>query len=141
MGRSGIEEAASAAAQIAIEELCQTPVMPAEPNTCAPLVVATIALKRTSPGVLCLVFPPAVLEALARRYLPNEQPSEELYRDAAGEFANVVAGQLKTSLKGTPFHFDLSTPQVTDCLPPLEDAISLGFECDAGSFTLCILLP
>lgn len=141
MERSEIEEAAAAAVQTAFEELCQTPMMPAEEVAPAEAIVATITLKRTPPGVLCLAFAPAALEALARRYLPEEPPSDELFRDVAGEFANVVAGQLKTSLKGTPFHFDLSTPQVTDRLPPLADPISLGFECDAGTFTLSIRLP
>ncbi|MFO0803210.1 MAG: chemotaxis protein CheX [Gemmataceae bacterium] len=141
MDRSGIEEAAAAAVQTAFEELCQTPVVPAEAVAPAGAVVATIGLKRTPPGVLCLAFAPAALEALARRYLPEEPPSEDLWRDAAGEFANVIAGQLKTCLKGTPFHFDLSTPQVTDRLPPLADPIALGFACDAGSFLLSISLP
>lgn len=141
MEHSEIEEATSAAVQTAFEELCQTPVMPAEAMQPAVAVVATITLKRMPPGTLCLAFPPAVLETLARRYLPEEPPSEDLFRDAAGEFANVVAGQLKTSLKGTPFHFDLSTPQIADGLPPLDDAIVLGFECDAGPFTLSIFLP
>jgi hypothetical protein len=141
MERSGIEEAAAAAVQTAFEELCQTSAMPAEAMQQAESIVATITFKRTPPGALCLAFPPVVLEALARRYLPEEPPSDDLFRDAAGEFANVIAGQLKTSLKGTPFHFDLSTPTVTDRLPPLDDAMILGFECDAGNFTLYILLP
>ena len=37
--------------------------------------------------------------------------------DAAGEFANVIAGQAKTMLKGTVYHFNLSTPQPASAAP------------------------
>jgi hypothetical protein len=140
--QTGIEEAAIAAVQTAFEELCQTPVAAGPPGDGASVeIVATIALKRTPPGTLSLVFPPAVLDALARRYLPDEPPSDELFRDAAGEFANVVAGQLKTCLKGTPYHFDLSTPQVDTGSVSSAAPIAIGFECDAGLFRLVVILP
>ena len=139
MDRTGIEEAAIAAVQTAFEELCQTPVASGPPTIAPDEIVATIVLKRTPPGSLCLVFPPAVLEALARRYLPDEPPSDELFRDAAGEFANVVAGQLKTCIKGTSYHFDLSTPRLGSSAAPFP--IAIGFECDAGAFRLMVDLP
>jgi CheY-specific phosphatase CheX len=141
MDRTEIAEAAAAAVQTAFEEMCQTPVVPGPVAESTNEIVAVIALKRTPPGKLCLAFPAAVLETLARRYLPEEPPSEELFRDAAGEFANVVAGQLKTCLKGTPFHFDLSTPTVGDATGPFIEPIQLGFECDAGTFRLDVDLP
>ena len=141
MDRTGIEEAAAEAVRIAFEEMCQTAVSLAEPGTIPEAVVATISLRRSPPGSLALALAPKTLATLARRYLPEEPPSDELLRDAAGEFANVIAGQLKTSLKGTSFHFDLSTPRITAELPPLADPISLGFECDAGRLSLIISLP
>ena len=49
-----------------------------------------------------------------RRYLPEGTAlTDEMIDDVAGEFANVIAGQAKTILKGTPYHFTLSTPVVT----------------------------
>jgi len=141
MDRTGIDEAAAEAVRIAFEEMCQTAVFVAEPGAPLEAIVATISLRRSPPGLLALALAAETLEALARRYLPDEPPSDELLHDAAGEFANVIAGQLKTSLKGTPFHFDLSTPRITLELPTLADPILLGFECDAGRLSLIISLP
>lgn len=142
MDRPDLAEAGVAAVQSAFEELCQTPVAPAGPLEFGPdAVAATIALKRNPPGTLTLAFPAAVLEALAGRYLPAEPLSAELLNDTAGEFANVVAGQIKTMLKGTPDHFELSTPQVRPSVKPHPAATLLPFECDAGGFTLELFLP
>jgi CheY-specific phosphatase CheX len=39
--------------------------------------------------------------------------SDEIIHDVVGELANVIAGQAKTMLKGTPYHFALSIPVVS----------------------------
>ena len=69
-------------------------------------VTANVVLRHDPPGRMRLLFPLSVLEALADRYLAGAAPlTAELVDDAAGEFANVIAGQAKTMLKGTPEHF------------------------------------
>jgi CheY-specific phosphatase CheX len=50
---------------------------------------------------------------LASHYLPKGTAlSDEIICDVAGEIANVIAGQAQTILKGTRYHFGLSTPSV-----------------------------
>ncbi len=52
--------------------------------------------------------------ALARRVLTEvaAEPDEALIRDCLGEVANIIAGQAKALLAGTPFQFTFSPPQV-----------------------------
>lgn len=79
-----------------------------------PRIAARLRLLRHQPGELMLELAEPSAEKLAARYLPPETPlAADLVDDTVGEFANVVAGQAKTMLKGTPFHFSLSTPAVT----------------------------
>jgi CheY-specific phosphatase CheX len=64
--------------------------------------------------MMTLILCPATAGQLAVRYLPEGTfLTEDLIDDVAGEFANVIAGQAKTILKGTPYHFSMSTPVVT----------------------------
>jgi CheY-specific phosphatase CheX len=70
-------------------------------------------LLRDPPGTLALVLASDTAANLAARYLPTGTAlSSEIIDDVAGEFANVIAGQAKTILKGTPYRFHLSTPEV-----------------------------
>jgi CheY-specific phosphatase CheX len=39
--------------------------------------------------------------------------NDGIVNDVAGELANVIAGQAKTMLKGTPYHFTMSIPAVS----------------------------
>jgi chemotaxis protein CheX len=52
--------------------------------------------------------------SLAGRALAGvtEELTEDIVRDCLGEIANVVAGQAKALLAGTPYHFTFSTPTV-----------------------------
>jgi CheY-specific phosphatase CheX len=111
-------------------------------------VFAVVKLRKAMPGRLTLAFPRAVLEALARRYLPaNIELNQEIVDDTAGEFANVIAGQSKTALKGTRYHFGLSTPVVSRGLSAQEleggsDCFSRTFSTEVGSFVLHVhLMP
>lgn len=116
-----------------------------------PIVSATIALRRAVPGRLTLVLNATTALGLAARYLPDlSDPTEltdDLIDDVVGEFANVIAGQAKTILKGTPYHFTLSSPEVTRPLPParssdfadLTPAVSLMTE--LGQVLLLLNLP
>ena len=62
-------------------------------------------------------------------------------RDCAGELVNVVCGQAKTLLRGTPYHFTLSTPRIADGAPDVLNAQIIAFASDAGPFALHVHLP
>lgn len=107
----------SAAATTALQEMTSldsfvTSIQPA--TLPGPFVTASLQLLRPIPGKLTLILRIESAKDLANRYLPpGTVITEELVDDVAGEFANVIAGQAKTILKGTPYHFSLSTPEVT----------------------------
>lgn len=94
-------------------------------------------------GVFVLALPEATAFALARRILAESgiEPDATVVRDCVGEVVNVVCGQAKTLLSGTPYHFFLSTPQVADSAPAVEGAFVLAFGSDAGPFALHVHLP
>ncbi len=141
-------EAFTVATCTAFEELCQTVLAPgeqylspAEPG--ADCVTAEITLRRVVPGLLRLVFPRSVLETLVVRYLPDDALTSDLVEDAAGEFVNVIAGQAKTMLKGTRYHFNLSVPRVSSTVSQPNDEpelLVLPFDYDAGGFAVTVLL-
>src|SRR5262245_56838928 len=115
-----------AATTTAFQELTNTEVTAKDPFTLDRLltqdVSATIMLRHDPPGRLILSFPLPVLEALVGRYLDGAATlTPELLDDAAGEFANVISGQAKTILKGTPEHYWLSTPVVSRTLSSSVD--------------------
>lgn len=111
-------DAFQAAAITALQELTQIDAAPdvsaAERMPSGEVVLATIRLLRSVPGTMTLVLTTETASQLAARYLPEgTQLSDEMIDDVAGEFANVIAGQAKTILKGTSYHFTMSTPVVT----------------------------
>jgi chemotaxis protein CheX len=142
-------EAFVAATTTAFQELANTEIVAREPFAVDRLlpqdVNATVVLRHDPPGRLILSFPVPVLEALVRRYLNGDVSlTSELLDDAAGEFANVIAGQAKTILKGTPEHYWLSTPVVSRTLVSSVDVKDtnmaiLYFDCDAGTFVLQVV--
>jgi len=114
---SEVVEAFTSSAITALQELARIEAfaesaLEAEPS--GPLVSATIRLQRPVPGMMTLVLGAETALQLAARYLPEGTPlTDDLIDDVAGEFANVIAGQAKTILKGTPYHFTMSPPRVT----------------------------
>jgi CheY-specific phosphatase CheX len=146
---SAVIDAVTAATVTTFEELCQTSIVPGEPylSRIIPIVdavTAEITLRRAVPGRLVLAYPRQVLGVLASRYLPGEAITPEIADDAAGEFANVIAGQIKTMLHGTPYHFHLSTPHVgvtASSATEAPDFLVLTFDCDAGIFAVHVYLP
>ena len=129
----------TSAAITALQELVQIDAVdePATAPSEGEIVSATMNLVRPIPGVMSLLLSAESAAFLASRYLPRESSlSQELIDDVAGEFANVIAGQAKTMLKGTPYHFTLSTPVVVragrlaDLLiaPDAKLVTSLAFE-------------
>src|SRR4051812_12669340 len=63
-------------------------------------------------GRLVLSFPGRTAATLARRILAEAAVDADamMVQDCMGEVANVVAGQAKALLVGSPSHFTLSTP-------------------------------
>ena len=112
-----VVEAFTTAAITTLQELTQIEAFAdlspqSEPESDA-FVAATVRLMRKVPGTMTLVLTAKAAARLAARYLPEGTTlTEEMIDDVIGEFANVIAGQSKTMLKGTPYHFTLSMPVV-----------------------------
>ncbi len=136
-----VRAAFTSASITALQELAGLEAFADEPSSIAAslpveVVAASIRLQRPHPGHLALVLSSETASLLATRYLPaGTTLSREIIDDVAGEFANVIAGQAKTILKGTPYHFTLSTPSVvreTQDSGPAREA----FRCLAVTFEL-----
>jgi chemotaxis protein CheX len=82
-----------------------------------------------------LALPKQTAAALAWRVLADGgEPDQSIVHDCAAELLNVVAGQAKTLLVGTLFHFTFTTPTA----PPagLVTGTVVAFESDCGPLTL-----
>jgi CheY-specific phosphatase CheX len=146
-----VVEAFTAAVTTTFEELAGAEVFEGEPFVTGSVppaqgASAAIVLRRKAPGRIVLALAPAALEALATRYLPAETTlTQEILEDLAGEFLNVIAGQAKTMLKGTRYHYFLSPPIVGSAAaadwPTTDEFLAIPFTCDAGPMALYIHLP
>jgi CheY-specific phosphatase CheX len=70
-----------------------------------------------------------------------EQLDPAMVADCMGEIANIIAGQAKALLHGTPNHFVFSTPTVTlgEQKMVFKDKMTslvIAFECEQGPFAL-----
>lgn len=114
-------------------------------DSAAPAELSAVLPVTTAAGVgaLALALPEATALALARRILADfgVEPDAAAVRDCAGELVNVVCGQAKTLLRGTPYHFTLTTPWVADGAPEVPNAQVIVFASDAGPFALHVHLP
>lgn len=125
-------EAFTSAAVSALQELTQVEAVVDEIPALEffeehPLIAAKVRLVRALPGTMTLVLSEESGLSLASRYLPSgTELTDEMIDDVAGELANVIAGQSKTILKGTPYHFGLSIPTVrrVQGLSQLADVVS-----------------
>jgi chemotaxis protein CheX len=106
-------------------------------------ISALLKISATLEGVLILSFSMTTAEALARRVFAEvgAEVNAALMQDCMGEIANVVAGQAKALLAGTPYHFLFSSPTVTlgsHALALSENMSSLviAFESDLGGLAL-----
>lgn len=147
-----VQEAFIAGTLAALQELYQLDgtTAPASDSVNSPTslghtIAAQIKLLLDPPGVLMIATPVDVARRLAERYLPSgSKLSDELIGDCLGELANVIAGQAKTALKGTPYHFMLTTPDVArDSVLPndVSQAWRGAIVCEAGTFTIFVHLP
>jgi chemotaxis protein CheX len=110
-------------------------------------IASVLGLLSGVEGFLVLGFPERTAAALARRILAGatEEVDENLIRDCVGEIANVVAGQAKAILAGTPYHFDFSLPGVVTGAKELPtrqrlDCFVVAFRSDQGDFSLQLFL-
>ncbi len=108
-------------------------------------VSAYLELQRATPGVLTIEMSPTLLAILASRYVPDsDEVTREIQEDALREWLNVIAGQAKTLLKGTQYHYLLTLPQSGQYSfsgTAKELAFSIRFEASEGIVVLRILLP
>jgi chemotaxis protein CheX len=77
-------------------------------------ISALLQLEFATLGFLLLTFPKPTATNIARRMLAEvpAELDEQLIGDCVGEIGNVVAGQAKTLLAGTPYCFTFSLPQI-----------------------------
>ena len=112
-------EAFTSSAVTALQELAQLEAIPTNSSAvgttfAGDAIVAVVRLLRSIPGTMTLLLPPVLARRLSEGYLPaGTELTDEIINDVAGELANVIAGQAKTILKGTPYHFTLSIPVVS----------------------------
>ncbi len=111
-------------------------------------VTATLPLRSSSAVLLTLQVAEKTARELAHRMLaevPGEI-DEAMVRDCAGELVNVIAGQAKAILTGTPEHFSISTPTIyaepTQLLGGQGDGTCLlaSFSSDVGTLELRLYL-
>jgi CheY-specific phosphatase CheX len=132
-----VSEAFNASTVTALQELMQLEAIPitataSETAAATGAVVAVMRLLRAVPGTMTLALPLPTARRMAEAYLPQgTELSDEIVDDFAGELANVIAGQAKTMLKGTKYHFTLSIPTVArhtqfGKAPGIELAFDLG---------------
>jgi chemotaxis protein CheX len=111
-------------------------------------VVAVIDLDSATLARLVLSCPEATASALAGRVLADktDKLDTDLVRDCMGEIANVVAGQAKALLAGTPYQFTFAVPRVfaagdEDVVPAAEQTgLSIDFGSDAGPFGMQLVM-
>jgi len=149
-----VVNAFTAAAMTALQELIQVEAFadPGLQNSLAvsqgPFVSASLTLMRSIPGKMSLVLTEETASRLAALYLPEGTAlNREMVDDVAGEFANVIAGQAKTVLKGTPHHYTISTPVVTRAASVIElssaaaESLAASLQSKLGRILLFVNLP
>lgn len=149
-----VVNAFTAAAITALQELIQVEAF-ADPDPQNPLaacagtlVAASLTLMRNVPGTMSLLMTEDTASRLAACYLPDGTAlNREMVDDVAGEFANVIAGQAKTVLKGTPHHYTISTPVVTRAVSANQpstaavEGLAASLQSELGRILLLVNLP
>jgi chemotaxis protein CheX len=108
--------------------------------------IAAVVGLRSREGFLVLSFPERTATALSRAILAGvtEEVDESLIRDCVGEIANVIAGQAKALLAGSPYPLTFSMPQVVDDarVEPGHglDCLVVHFGSNHGEFSLQVCL-
>jgi chemotaxis protein CheX len=132
-----------AGTEVAVQGVCRN----ALPATLGD-VSAVLPLTSGVAGPLVISFPEQTATGLAVRILEGEAVAvaADVVADCVGEVANVIAGQAKALLAGTPYHFAFGTPRVVSGagheIPsrPGEDCLVAVFASDVGTFALQLFL-
>lgn len=102
-----------------------------------------VEIDAAHPGMLILSFSQAVAEALTHQVLVNatKEFTPSLVQDCVGEIVNVVAGQAKALLAGTPHAFRFGIPIVAHGKKPFVkaaamDSLVIAFDHAAGGLAL-----
>jgi chemotaxis protein CheX len=111
-------------------------------------ISAAVAIRSVTDGLFVLSFPAGTAAAIAERVLADAKAkmNQSLVEDCVGEIANVIAGQAKTLLAGTPYQLTFSLPEVVVGNHPKSHlARSCGcliivFRSDLGEFSLGLAL-
>jgi CheY-specific phosphatase CheX len=110
-------------------------------------IAVVLELQPASRGTVILHFPAGTAGALAGRILSGaeDSPDRTLIEDCMGEIANVVAGQAKALLAGTPRQFSFALPRVggggpVESRPGIGNVHSAVFICELGEFGLELLI-
>jgi chemotaxis protein CheX len=105
-------------------------------------IAAVLELSEPLQGVLIMSFSTRTAEALAARVFAevHEVVTPALVQDCMGEIGNVIAGQGKALLHGTPYHYSFSAPTIQAAadlkLPAILDSVVLAFDSDVGDCAL-----
>jgi len=132
-----------ASTELVVQAVCQT-------KLDQPLgdIAVVLGLTSATEGSLILSFPERTAAALAGRILAGvtEELDESMIRDCMGEIANVIAGQAKALLAGSPYRFAFSLPKVVVGGSPEfrpqqgRDCLLVAFRTDLGEFALQLVL-
>lgn len=105
---------------------------------------ALIRLLTPARGAMVVSMSAATASALTARVLADAAPAPDaaMIADCLGEVANVIAGQAKTLLNGTPFHFTIATPTAVRGAAAGEAWTRLTFQTELGAVTVFVeLIP
>jgi chemotaxis protein CheX len=130
-------------AEMVVREVSQTPLPPGFSD-----LSAAVTFLSGVEGALAFCCPEATASALARKILTEvtQVVDDALMRDCLGEMANLLAGQLKGLLHGTPYHFTFSTPTVMVGAAQESltqhgwSCLTIVFDSDQGAFALQMYL-
>ncbi len=147
--RDELTQAFATAVSVAIREMASVEAALADsrPEKCAIQpgeIAATLRLTGRDEGFLVLTMPTETATALARLVLAGtlNDPDEAMVQDCVNEVANIIAGQAKTLLYGTPHHFSFSPPlAAASPLPSEIEWMVQTFASDVGELTLHVHLP
>jgi chemotaxis protein CheX len=133
--RTALREMANT--EMVVRAVCRSSSHPASDD-----ISAVLQLTPAIDGSLVLSFPERTAAFLARQVLAGvtAEVDNQLIRDCVAEIGNVVAGQAKALLAGTPFHFVFSLPRVIIGIDDLQvaglDCLFIAFDGGFGKFAL-----
>jgi chemotaxis protein CheX len=111
-------------------------------------ISAVVAIRSATDGLFVLSFPAGTAAAIAERVLADAKATmtQSLVEDCVGEIANVIAGQAKTLLAGTPYQLTYSLPEIMVGNQPESHlkrghrCLAIDFHSDLGAFRLALML-